>query len=99
MAVQNKEIVNGKAYNIGGGSFQMSLLELLVYLRDLTGHEINVIYDNWRPGDQKVYVSDISKAKTDFGWEPKINVESGVRKLFKWINENKTLFKEVGIIQ
>ena len=37
--------------------------------------------------------------KTDFGWEPKINVESGVRKLFKWINENKTLFKEVGIIQ
>ena len=68
-------------------------------MKNFTGHEIKVSYDKWRPGDQKVYVSNILKAKNDFGWEPKINVEHGVEKLYNWINENKNLFKELADVE
>ena len=97
-ALAKKDIVNGQAYNIGGGHFQMSLLELLAYLGKHIGHEIPVVYSDWRPGDQKVYVSNNSKAKKDLDWIPQISVEEGVKRLFKWVNANKELFEAVGVI-
>ena len=99
MALENLEVTNGKIYNIGGGPFQMSLLELLDYLEKDLGRSIPVQRGDWRPGDQKVYVSNILKAKQDFGWEPKISVEEGVHRLYLWIKANKSIFQEVGIIK
>ena len=32
---------------------------------------------------------DISLAKKDLGWEPKIYLEEGIAKLAKWLEENK----------
>lgn len=98
LAVNNRERVNGKAYNMGGGHFQMSLLELLAFLEKFTGREIPVDFSDWRPGDQKVFVSNNAKAKKEFNWAPKTSVEEGVRKLYEWVNANKTIFQNVGII-
>lgn len=98
MSIANIEITSGQAYNIGGGYFNMSLLELLSYLEDFFDKKINYKFDDWRPGDQKVFIADISKAKNDFGWEPKIGAKDGVKKLASWVEENKKIFKEVGII-
>ena len=98
LAVNNKDIVNGQVYNIGGGYFQMSLLELLNYLRKYVGSEIFIQYDDWRPGDQRVYVSDISKAKNDLNWAPTISAKEGVESLYRWVRENKELFQAVRII-
>lgn len=98
LAIRNQKTVNGKAYNIGGGHFQMSLLELLAFLEKFMGRKISIQYSDWRPGDQKVYVSNISKAKKDFEWEPRVSVEHGVEKLYKWVNANKNVFEKVGII-
>ena len=93
LAFQNLDITSGEIYNLGGGPrFQMSLIELLGYLEDYLDKKVEYSYDDWRPGDQKVFVCDISKAKNDFGWEPRISPEQGVRKLFDWVNENKELF-------
>ncbi|TME22817.1 MAG: nucleoside-diphosphate sugar epimerase, partial [Chloroflexi bacterium] len=39
---------------------------------------------DWREGDQKFYVSDISKAKSDLGWEPRIAFDHGLRDLISW---------------
>jgi len=44
----------------------MSLLELLDMLEGLCGRKITISRSDWRPGDQKVYVSDIRKAKKEF---------------------------------
>jgi CDP-paratose 2-epimerase len=98
LAVNNVEIVNGKAYNLGGGTFQMSLLELLAFLEDFIGKKIPIEYSAWRPGDQKVYVSNNRKARLEFGWTPSTSVEEGVRKLYEWVNANKKIFRMVGII-
>ena len=77
-------------FNIGGGpKNSLSLLELLEMLKKMTGKNSELKYGDWRPSDQKVYISDISKLKEKLGWEPKINPEEGVKKLVKWIEENK----------
>jgi CDP-paratose 2-epimerase len=62
-------------------------------LAELVGREIKVSYDDWRPGDQPVYVSDIRKAKKDFGWEPTVDKEEGLERLFRWVEANKHLFE------
>jgi CDP-paratose 2-epimerase len=79
----------GNAYNIGGGKENtLSLLELLEMLKEF-GLNPKYKFSSWRPSDQKVFSSDISKAKESFGWEPKISAKEGIKLLFEWVHENK----------
>jgi CDP-paratose 2-epimerase len=85
----------GEVYNIGGGPKNViSLLELIKYLEELLGRRIDYSFDTWRPGDQRVYYSNISKAAKDFGWHPYIPKEEGIKRLFDWVNENKAYLSE-----
>ncbi len=63
-----------------------------VLLVNQTVHRISVARSGPRPGDQRVFVVDTRKAERELGWEPKVGVEEGVRKLFEWVRENKELF-------
>ncbi|NRA45715.1 MAG: GDP-mannose 4,6-dehydratase [Oligoflexales bacterium] len=92
------DTTNGNAYNIGGGTFNLSLLELIKYLEDCFNRPIPRVFEEWRPGDQKVFISDITKAASDFNWRPKIDAASGIKKLVKFVSENSQSFKAVGII-
>jgi CDP-paratose 2-epimerase len=86
----------GQVYNIGGGpDYTMSVwTEFGPLLRQALGRSIPVASGDWRPGDQKVYVSDIRKAQHDLGWAPRVGVEEGVRRLVDWVVENRELFGE-----
>lgn len=87
--------VAGGVFNIGGGPENtLSLLELLDLLRRLTGRPVRVDYANWRPGDQAVYVSDVRKARRLLGWAPAISPEAGVRRLYRWVTSNASLFQK-----
>lgn len=98
-ASKNIKKTKGQAYNIGGGKFNLSLLELFDFLEKISGKRIKYVFANWRPGDQKVYISDISKAKKDFGWSPQISPKEGVEKLYNWISQNKNLIKKAGVFK
>lgn len=96
MAYQRIDVTAGKIYNIGGGSPNaMSLLQLLEYLRLDIRQKINVEYSDWRPGDQKVYISDCTKAKFEFGWEPVISPQEGVKSLLRWIQDNQETVRKM----
>lgn len=89
-AVKNIKITSGRAYNIGGcPKNSISLLEFIALLEDMLDKEISVGFDNWRPGDQKIYISDIRQARKEFGWKPKIDVKKGIGLLVDWVKENK----------
>lgn len=91
--VQKKEKLHHGVYNMGGGAGNtMSLIELLEYLEEVTGKRSKISYEDWRPSDQKVYISDIHKAKKELGWEPEVSTREGVNRLVDWVNENKSLF-------
>lgn len=80
-------------FNMGGGpEFTMSLHELLDILKAQTGVTPAISYADWRPSDQKVYISDIGKARRMLGWAPKVRPEEGVGRLIEWVRENRNLF-------
>ena len=95
-AVQQIDKTAGKIYNVGGGpKFTLSLLELLSLLEKKLGKKIPFTSDDWRPGDQPVYVSNISKINKELGWEPKIDVQDGTSRMIEWIIEEKDLIEKV----
>lgn len=93
-AVQRIGTAAGEVYNVGGGPNNMLSIwcEFGPMLEDLLGEQIPVTHADWRPGDQRVYVSDIRKAKRELGWQPQVSVREGVRRLFEWISDNQDLF-------
>ena len=96
LAHEKIDRVKGMAFNIGGGpANQMSLLELIDLLGRKAGRKIEPVFSGWRPGDQKIYVSDISRAKEYFGWEPKIDASRGAEMLWEWVADNKELFRDL----
>lgn len=93
-ALQRPEVTSGQAYNIGGGPLNSLSIwsEFGPLLAELRGQPIEVEFDDWRPGDQRVYVSDISKAERDLDWVPTVGVRQGVKLLFDWVSSNPALF-------
>lgn len=72
-------------YNIGGGAKNTtSLVEFLDLLEGKTGNRTDVSYDNWREGDQRVYVSDIKRAREHLDWEPQVSFERGIERYLDW---------------
>ncbi len=97
LAVTNIDIAAGHIYNIGGGPANtLSVwMEFGPMLTELIGHEVNVTFEDWRPGDQQVYVSDIRKIRKELGWEPKVGVQEGVSRLFQWVQDHLALFDQL----
>lgn len=88
-----KSSLNHEVFNIGGGKDNtISLLEFLSLLEKKTGKKPDTAFEDWRPSDQKVYISDISKVREKLSWEPEINPGEGIQKLIDWVKENKKLF-------
>jgi len=72
-------------YNVGGGPENTtSLLEFLDLLEDQTGERTDISFDEWREGDQKVYVSDISRAHDELDWVPRVDFETGMERFVDW---------------
>jgi CDP-paratose 2-epimerase len=87
-AIKNIEITKGNVYNIGGGmKNSYSLIELFKELEQYLNIKIEYNILPWRQSDQKVYISDTSKAKKDFGWEPTISKNIGLIKMYEWIKK------------
>lgn len=92
-AINNRDAARGQAFNIGGGPQNtLSLLELLDHLQHDLKKNIPLEWDDWRPGDQPVFVCNLGKAKERLDWQPEIEVKDGVGHLIKWVDENRKLF-------
>ena len=94
MAYANIDKIAGQIYNIGGGPENTLSIwkEFGPLLEKELGREIPVAREDWRPGDQRVFIADIHKANRDFGWKPEIGVEEGIHKLIDWVRSNQDLF-------
>ena len=87
------DAVSGEVFNVGGGpSNTLSLNELVAFLSRAFGKDFAPPYADWRPGDQRVFVADIDRARRLLGWEPKVPIAEGVEKLLGWVRENRHLF-------
>lgn len=75
----------GEIFNMGGGhNNKVSLIEFINILKsEMKGNTISYDFDLQRPGDQKIFVSDNSKAES-LGWSPKTNKYDGIKKLIEY---------------
>lgn len=96
LASKNINNIAGEIYNIGGGRLNsLSLLEFVSLLEDQLDKKIDIIWDDWRPGDQKIYISDNKKIEKKLGWKITTNAKQGLRNLIKWVKNNEDEVNEV----
>lgn len=96
LALRNIPKLNGKIYNVGGGpSNVLSVLGTVNILEQVLGKKIKYSFSDWRPGDQKVFVSDIGLIAKDLNWKPRTDFRKGLQKLIDWAQENKSLLKKL----
>jgi CDP-paratose 2-epimerase len=93
-AVARQKKVAGHVYNVGGGPEQTLSIwaECGPLIEKKLGRKIPVKYGEVRPGDQKVYISDIRLAKKELGWRPRVDVEDGAGELVDWVQAHRHLF-------
>ncbi len=95
--MQTPSAWTGQVYNVGGGpGLSVSLRELTSLCQQVTGNTIPIeAYPNTNPLDVRIYETDSSKAQTDFGWRPQLNVESIVAETHDWIRGHEPILKSL----
>lgn len=92
LAQKNFSALSGQAFNMGGGPDNtVSLLELIDLIDQIHGQKPRLHFDHWRPGDQRYYVSDLTKFQEATGWQPRVNVRVGVEKLYRWFLRSRQI--------
>ena len=96
LIITKAKYLKSTIFNAGGGiKNSMSILELLDFIKKefkiKTKHEKK----KGRGGDQKIYISDCSKAKKKLGWEVRTNIMQGMYKLKEWILTEKKYLQRV----
>ncbi len=70
--------IGGRVFNVADGR-QTTLLRLLELLSALLGRSIEPEFLPARVGDVRESLADISRARQDLGYEPKVSLEDGLR--------------------
>lgn len=90
LAHEKMDRITGEVFNIGGGPENtVSLLEILQIIERKTGKKLETSFEDWRTGDQLYYVSNTSKFSQITGWEPRYQVDKGLKALLVWLCENR----------
>jgi UDP-glucose 4-epimerase len=81
--------VSGKVYNVGCGS-RTSLLEMIQLLEGRLGQKLGRRHTAPRVGDVPHTLADISAAKRDFGYQPLVEFEEGLRRTVDYFTGRKS---------
>ncbi|MGB3608043.1 NAD-dependent epimerase/dehydratase family protein [Psychroserpens sp.] len=68
-----------------GPSVCTSIKEIAETVVAISGRDINVVYDTTKPEGDKARSADYSKAQRILGWEPLVDLRSGLEQQFNWI--------------
>jgi nucleoside-diphosphate-sugar epimerase len=77
--------VNGRSYNIGGGS-RVSMNEVIRIIERVAGHAIKITRTDAQKGDMRDTYADTSLARQDLGFVPHVGLEEGIRAEYRWLS-------------
>ena len=77
-----------EAINLGE-SRTVELRELISLLEQELGQEAKIDRQPTQPGDVPQTYADISKARALLGYDPRTQIEEGIRRFVQWFNEQK----------
>lgn len=78
--------VPGEVLNIGGGA-RVTLRDVIALVEEITGGSVSAKHEASQKGDVRHTAADITKAKQQLGYDPKIGLEQGLRTEFEWIRK------------
>lgn len=76
---------DGRVFNVGSGRSH-SVREIFDLIRDLVGSDLEPHHEPDLPGEAQETLADISAAR-ELGWEPKVDLEEGLRRSIAYIRE------------
>lgn len=86
-AVNHIDSAKGQAFNIGGGiENSLSLLELFALLEQIASVTLSYTRLPVRESDQRMFVSDLTKAKQLLNWQPLVSAPEGVARMVEWVS-------------
>ena len=75
--------MNGRAYNIGGGS-RVSVNHVLATIGNIAGRAPRIRHEAPQPGDPRDTGADIARARSDLGWTPRVQLADGLAQQYAW---------------
>lgn len=75
-------------FNIGGGS-NISINSLAELIMKICGERLGLDYSDPAPGDVRHSLADISRANEKLGYQPKFDLNKGLKETVKWIQKQK----------
>jgi len=94
IGIINKEDLKYELYNLGGDN-PVTLMKFIELIENHLGKKAKIKFLPMQPGDVKETYADISKARTDVGYEPKTKIEEGIKIFCDWFVENKDWLLEL----
>src|SRR5438552_564447 len=79
--------VGGQVFNVACGD-RITVNSMLQQINKITGKDITPIYAEPRSGDIKHSQADITRAKADLGYQPKVSFAEGLRNTIEWYRKN-----------
>lgn len=72
----------------------INLSELVRTIEEFLGKKAILNQLPLQSGDVKITYADISKAKYEIGYDPKISFRDGINEFIKWYSTNKNLLND-----
>jgi dTDP-glucose 4,6-dehydratase len=85
----------GETYNIGGGNERENIDVARQMLKLLDRPESLLNYVTDRPGHDRRYSLDTSKARTELGWKPLMSFEEGLERTVRWYQANEAWWRPI----
>ena len=85
----------GEVFNLGGGPRNaISLLSALDEIKKYIGLNPYINYTDWRPQDNKCYISNIERM-VSLGWHPTVSIQEGIRRMCDWVKSERTVIEKL----
>ena len=78
----------GEVYNFGAANERTNLEIVHGILEIMAKPETLIRFVSDRPGHDRRYAVDATKARRDLGWEARIGFDEGLRETVRWYTEN-----------
>ncbi len=79
--------INGESYNIGNPDNVISILKLAGMIKEIVGSQSEIIVSNVYVPDVKNRTLSIDKAIKQLGYNPRIDLEKGICRMYKWASK------------
>jgi dTDP-glucose 4,6-dehydratase len=86
---------NGEVYNVGGNNERTNIEIVQTILKALNKPESLMKFVKDRLGHDRRYAIDATKLRTELGWSPKYNFETGIEQTINWYLTNQEWWENI----